>query len=120
MDIDTEGENERSNQLILFGRDVTKIPCFRNSMLYGIYAGVGLGLVTFLVTSRSRRSMEVALGSYMGTTLAYWSYCRYDHVKQKYAINDLKMLLQQKSVTVQETEVSGAKSAEQKGKLVDA
>lgn len=39
-------------QLVLFGRDVSKIPCFRNSFLTGIYGGVGCGIASFLATSK--------------------------------------------------------------------
>lgn len=39
-------------QFVIFGRDVSKIPCFRNSFLTGIYGGVGCGIASFLATSK--------------------------------------------------------------------
>ena len=36
--------DEERKHLYVFGRDVSEIPCFRNSFLYGISGGFGLGL----------------------------------------------------------------------------
>ncbi|EZA62360.1 hypothetical protein DMN91_010759 [Ooceraea biroi] len=116
MDTERTSESDKRKPVMLLGRDITKIPCFKRSMLNGIYTGIGSGLVTFLLTSRPRRALEVALGAYMSVSLVYWCHCRYTYVKQKYQLNDIKALQQQQSVNkeIEETEV------EQKGKLVNA
>lgn len=36
---------------MLFGRDVSKIPCFKDSFITGIYGGLGCGVASFLATS---------------------------------------------------------------------
>lgn len=36
--------DEERKHLVIFGRDVSEIPCFRNSFLYGIGSGIGTGL----------------------------------------------------------------------------
>lgn len=43
-DIDWDALDEERKHFYLFGRDVSEIPCFRNSFLYGIGSGVGVGL----------------------------------------------------------------------------
>lgn len=43
-DKDWDQIDEERKHLLLFGRDVSEIPCFRNSFLYGIGGGVGTGL----------------------------------------------------------------------------
>lgn len=90
-------ENDESKAVMLFGRDIRKIPCFKQSMLTGIYGGLAAGLATFMFTSRPKLSTNVALGSYMGIVVVYWCYCRYDYVKQKYALQDLQNILRQTS-----------------------
>lgn len=62
----------------LFGRDISQIPCFRNSFLYGIGGGIGIGLLTFLGTSRTTFSTHVGFGTFFCGTIAYWSWCRWD------------------------------------------
>lgn len=62
--------------LMLFGRDVSKIPCFRNSFLYGIGGGFAGGLLTFMFTSRPQLSTHSAMGVFMCVTFGYWAQCR--------------------------------------------
>lgn len=111
-------ESDQSKPVMLFGRDIRKIPCFKRSMLYGIYSGLATGLVTFMLTSRVKFSTNMALGSYMGVSVVYWCYCRYDHVMQKYALNDIQYIMRHRSMGVNE-EVDEAFQQQQK-KLVDA
>ncbi|KAL6431150.1 hypothetical protein ACFW04_007102 [Cataglyphis niger] len=118
MDAEIIDENNRSKTVMLFGRDISKIPCFKQSMLNGIYSGFATGLVTFMFTSRIKLSTNMALGSYMGVSVVYWCFCRYDYVMQKYAMDDIKHLLQKRSISTEE-EVNEA-FQDQQGKLVDA
>ncbi|TGZ56777.1 cytochrome c oxidase assembly protein COX20, mitochondrial [Temnothorax longispinosus] len=92
-------EDDQSKAVMLFGRDIRKIPCFKQSMLSGIYGGLAAGLATFLFTSRVKLSTNVALGSYMGVVVVYWCYCRYNYVVQKHALQDLQNVLQRTSVS---------------------
>lgn len=62
--------------LVIFGRDVSKIPCFRNSFLTGIYGGVGCGIASFLATSRAAQSTHIAVVSFTVITLGFWFNCR--------------------------------------------
>lgn len=61
----------------VFGRDVSQIPCFRNSFLYGISGGIGVGVLTFLGTSRPHLSTHVGFGSFFCGTMVYWMACRW-------------------------------------------
>ncbi|XP_011686105.1 PREDICTED: cytochrome c oxidase protein 20 homolog [Wasmannia auropunctata] len=97
MNVQGADEDDQSKAVMLFGRDIRKIPCFKHSMLNGIYSGLGAGLATFMFTSRTKLSTNVALGSYMGVVVVYWCYCRYNYVMQKYAMQDLQIVLRNKS-----------------------
>lgn len=74
----------------MFGRDVSKIPCFRNSFLYGIYSGFGGGLITFFLTSRTKFATDVAVASFAIVTLSYWCHCRYQYSVTKFEYAQLK------------------------------
>ncbi|XP_072762462.1 cytochrome c oxidase assembly protein COX20, mitochondrial-like [Anoplolepis gracilipes] len=116
--MDTENVDDPSKAVMLFGRDIRKIPCFKSSMLYGIYSGFATGLATFMFTSRIKLSTNMALGSYMGVSVVYWCYCRYDHVMQKYAVNDIQNMIRNRSASIQKEDNEAFQ--EQQGKLVDA
>ncbi|XP_012288683.1 cytochrome c oxidase protein 20 homolog [Orussus abietinus] len=70
-----------SKPLILFGRDVRRIPCFRDSFLYGISSGLGGLLTAFLFTSRGQLSCHIGMGTFVCVTLGYWTQCRYERLK---------------------------------------
>lgn len=42
--IEWETVDEDSRSLYIFGKDVSEMPCFRNSFLYGIGGGMGTGI----------------------------------------------------------------------------
>ncbi|XP_012537722.2 cytochrome c oxidase assembly protein COX20, mitochondrial [Monomorium pharaonis] len=115
MEVGKGDEDDQSKAVMLFGRDIRKIPCFKQSMLNGIYGGVATGLATFMFTSRARLSTNVAMGSYMGIVVVYWCYCRYNYVMQKYALQDLQNVLRETG-TVDELKEVGH---EHQKKLID-
>ncbi|XP_072939272.1 cytochrome c oxidase assembly protein COX20, mitochondrial [Epargyreus clarus] len=78
-----EDEDEKKG-LVIFGRDVSKIPCFRESFLYGVASGVGCGLASFIKTSKPMLSQHVGMGTFAITTLLYWSYCRVQWSRQRF------------------------------------
>ncbi|OWR50666.1 cytochrome c oxidase assembly protein COX20, mitochondrial [Danaus plexippus] len=91
-----EDQEEEGKGLVIFGRDVSKIPCFRESFLYGVSSGVGVGLAAFLKTSRPLFSQHVGMATFTVTTLLYWSYCRYEWSKQKFDAQLLQESLKDK------------------------
>ncbi|KAG6558476.1 MdBV-13 [Microplitis demolitor] len=86
--------------LILLGRDVAQMPCFRGSWLYGITSGVGSGILTFMFTSRVPLASHVTLGMTCGVTLVYFSVCRYRFAKEELMAARLKVLMKE-SVTLE-------------------
>lgn len=97
-------EDDQSKAVMLFGRDIRKVPCFKQSMLNGIYSGLAAGLATFMFTSRAKLATNVALGSYMSVVVTYWCYCRYNYVMEKYALQDLQNCLRQTAASDAEIE----------------
>lgn len=86
--------NEFFQGVYLFGRDISHIPCFRNSYLYGIGAGFAGGLTTFFFTSRTRLATHVGVGCFAATTLVYWTQCRYKFSQTKFQYAQLKAGMQ--------------------------
>lgn len=82
---------------MLFGRDLSRIPCFRNSYLYGISGGIGCGLIYFLLTSRVKASMDFGMASFAVITLSYWVQCRYNYSKTKFEMERVQELLRRKA-----------------------
>ncbi|XP_055712754.1 cytochrome c oxidase assembly protein COX20, mitochondrial [Phlebotomus papatasi] len=96
MSDDTDEYDEPNHKsLMIFGRDVSQIPCFRQSFLYGISGGIAAGFATFLFTSRTRLSSHAAVAFFCFTTLGYWSQCRYNWSKTKFEYNQLKRGMQE-------------------------
>ncbi|XP_032665138.1 cytochrome c oxidase assembly protein COX20, mitochondrial [Odontomachus brunneus] len=102
--METEDINldDQSKPVMLLGRDIRKIPCFKDSMLFGIYSSFATGLATFMFTSRVKLATNVALGSFSGVAMTFWCYCRYNYVMNKYAIAELQQTMQQARYAVDE------------------
>ncbi|XP_032468697.1 cytochrome c oxidase assembly protein COX20, mitochondrial [Phocoena sinus] len=76
------GEPGKGKPFKLLGiLDVENIPCARDSTLYGSLGSVVAGLGHFLITSRIRRSCDVAIGGFILVTLGCWFHCRYNYAK---------------------------------------
>ncbi|XP_055642814.1 cytochrome c oxidase assembly protein COX20, mitochondrial [Toxorhynchites rutilus septentrionalis] len=84
--------------VVLFGRDLSQIPCFRNSFLYGIGTGVATGFLAFLGTSRPQLSSHIGFSGFMATTLCYWFACRYNWSKKETDTQLLQTLIQQQAM----------------------
>ncbi|CAG9785632.1 unnamed protein product [Diatraea saccharalis] len=93
--LEEDSEDEKKG-LVIFGRDVSKIPCFRESFLYGVSSGVGVGLIAFLKTSKPMLAQHIGFGTFSLSTLMYWSYCRYQWSKQKFDAQLLQEALKDK------------------------
>nr|CAD7402871.1 unnamed protein product [Timema poppensis] len=94
----SEEEEETKRKLILFGRDVSEIPCFRNSYLYGISSGIGMGLTYFMFTSKVRMATHVGFGSFLGITMIYWIHCRYKYSLNKFNMGQLQAAMKKKAM----------------------
>lgn len=80
--------------IVIFGRDITKTPCFRNSFLYGICGGITCGLARFMFTSRVKSATDFAFASFVVITMGYWFQCRYEYSKTKFEMERMKHLLE--------------------------
>ncbi|ETV92724.1 hypothetical protein H310_13151 [Aphanomyces invadans] len=56
--------------------DITKEPCFRSALLWGIATGVGIGLHRFRVTRKVQTACDFALYSFVGVAGVSWVVCR--------------------------------------------
>uniref|UniRef100_A0A336MEV2 Cytochrome c oxidase assembly protein COX20, mitochondrial n=1 Tax=Culicoides sonorensis TaxID=179676 RepID=A0A336MEV2_CULSO len=93
-----EDEEQPHRHLYIFGRDVSEIPCFRSSFLYGISSGIAIGFLTFMKTSRPAFSSNVGMGSFIAITLGYWFPCRYQYSKDQFEYRKLQALMRDASI----------------------
>ncbi|XP_052867300.1 cytochrome c oxidase assembly protein COX20, mitochondrial [Anopheles cruzii] len=96
-EVDPEFDPPKRSSTI-FGRDISMIPCFRSSFLYGISFGIGVGFLAFLKTSRPQLSTHIGFGTFMATTIGYWFPCRYAWSKQKFDMAQLQEALKQQAL----------------------
>lgn len=57
---------------MFLGKDIKTIPCFRNSNMFGIIGGFGMGIGYFLCTSQTLRATHFGFGSFIVISCAYW------------------------------------------------
>ncbi|KAK9753425.1 Cytochrome c oxidase assembly protein COX20 [Popillia japonica] len=89
---------DEDKSIIIFGQDITKIPCFRNSFLYGISGGLGAGLFYFMLTSKPLMASHCGMASFTAITLVYWFQCRYNYSKTRFEMMRIQKLLRQQAV----------------------
>lgn len=106
-----EEDTVSKRRLVLFGRDISEIPCFRNSFLYGASGGVVGGLAYFLFTSKTRQACHAAVSSFSIITLGYWFYCRYEFSRKRLELEKMKSYLE-KRVLVEGTEMEKVNEVE--------
>ncbi|XP_037581098.1 cytochrome c oxidase assembly protein COX20, mitochondrial [Dermacentor silvarum] len=80
--------------VMFMGRNIEEIPCFRQVFITGILSGLGIGFGTFMLTSRPRRSADAAVYSFVGITMFYWFYCRYQFSVQNFEYRRLQREIQ--------------------------
>uniref|UniRef100_A0A2S2PPU0 Cytochrome c oxidase assembly protein COX20, mitochondrial n=1 Tax=Schizaphis graminum TaxID=13262 RepID=A0A2S2PPU0_SCHGA len=88
--------DEDHKPLMFLGKDVSRIPCFRNSFLYGIVGGFTMGIGYFLCTSRTLRSTHFGFGSFVTISSVYWCLCRYNYDNTEEKLNELKGIIKAK------------------------
>ncbi|CAH1979815.1 unnamed protein product [Acanthoscelides obtectus] len=93
-----EADSAAEKSLFIFGRDISKIPCFRNSLLYGIGGGIAFGLARFMITSQPLRSTNFAVYSFSLVTIAYWIQCRYTYSKKRFEMLKMQELMKANSL----------------------
>ncbi|XP_054169114.1 cytochrome c oxidase assembly protein COX20, mitochondrial-like [Oppia nitens] len=79
-------DDEPNKEILFFGRNLNQIPCFKESFLYGLLAGVGGGLMTFTATSRVSKATNTAVFTFTGFVLMYWFYCRHNLARNRFNV----------------------------------
>jgi cytochrome c oxidase assembly protein subunit 20 len=102
-----EAREKKKTGVKIFGRNVSDVPCFRESFMYGILGGVGVGLGFFLFTSRVRRAVDIAVYSYGGITVGTWSYCRYERARHNLELARFKHQIREEQLNVGVTNRNG-------------
>ncbi|XP_030854840.1 cytochrome c oxidase assembly protein COX20, mitochondrial [Strongylocentrotus purpuratus] len=76
-----EDESKSESLLSRVTGEIHRVPCMRTALLYGVGGGFSVGLVTFLLTSRVKRSTDMGILSLVAVTLGSFTYCRYTRAK---------------------------------------
>ncbi|CAD5111093.1 DgyrCDS440 [Dimorphilus gyrociliatus] len=75
-------QEEESSGFIFLGKDISKIPCFKQAFTSGILGGITTGFGYFFYSSNVKKSCNIGVGSYALVTLGFYSYCRYKFTKK--------------------------------------
>lgn len=89
-------DGEQKKGFVFLGKDISKIPCFRTSLLTGIGGGVIAGLGYFMFTSRVKRAADVAILSYVTVTAGRWVHCRHQFEQAKEKEKIFKKAIQER------------------------
>ncbi|XP_063987205.1 cytochrome c oxidase assembly protein COX20, mitochondrial [Diachasmimorpha longicaudata] len=122
-DLDTRikeriAQNEANKQsLVLFGRDMTKIPCFKQSFINGILSGVGAGILVFMFTSKPKLASHSMVGTFGVVTLGYFGVCRYQYAHEQLMIAKMQGLMREAKIT---EGLEHEEKIKEIGKLLDA
>jgi len=84
---------EYERKLVLFGTDVGSIPCYRNTFLYGLTSGFAGGIAHFAFFSRISNATRFGVYSFVGVTLSYWIYCRWNYAVTRFKHKQIKQAL---------------------------
>ncbi|CEG83106.1 hypothetical protein RMATCC62417_17078 [Rhizopus microsporus] len=71
-------------------KDINKIPCSRNALLYGMAAGVAMGAVRFMSKRMIPTSANWAVGTFCGVSAISFEMCQMDR-RQK--LEKLRMIV---------------------------
>ncbi|XP_050533571.1 cytochrome c oxidase assembly protein COX20, mitochondrial [Daktulosphaira vitifoliae] len=94
----TVSNDDDHKPFMFLGKDVSKIPCFRNSYFYGILGGIASGLGCFMLTSKPKKAVNVGFGSFFVISTSYWILCRYNYSITEKRMNELKdVIIEKKS-----------------------
>jgi cytochrome c oxidase assembly protein subunit 20 len=79
-------------------KDIFKVPCFKQTMIYSISSWISVGLLTFLFTSKPMFSSHCGFASYLVVTLGYFTHCRFEFKKQQTLINQFQDMILKKNI----------------------
>ncbi|CAH0386844.1 unnamed protein product [Bemisia tabaci] len=78
------------HDIFFLGRNLTEFPCFRSSLLTGVFSAIAGGVAYFLYSSRPAHSCNAAMATFGVSTMCYWTVCRYGYYKQKVELLEIE------------------------------
>lgn len=97
VDIEHSGKEEHRQSFTIFGEPVIKTKCQRNAFITAITGGIICGLISFLITSNSRKSTRIGMASYGVIGISYAIYCAVDEINTRNEIKKLRHLMYETS-----------------------
>jgi len=90
-----EDEPEPEKRTFFFnGSDMSKVPCFRDTLMYAIGSAMTVGVTYNLATSRS--PYKLAFGTFSAVYFGYFIACRYNHRMEQHSIQGIKSAILKK------------------------
>ena len=90
-----EDEPEEERKGFMFnGHDLSKVPCFKNSFMYGIGSGTLVGVVYNLALSRN--PFKLAFATYGVVTFGYFFVCRYNYRMSEAELKKIRHAMRQR------------------------
>uniref|UniRef100_A0A6V7I2I0 Cytochrome c oxidase assembly protein COX20, mitochondrial n=1 Tax=Bracon brevicornis TaxID=1563983 RepID=A0A6V7I2I0_9HYME len=90
-----QNELQKQEPIFLLGRDITKVACFKPSMITGMLSGAAGGILTFMFTSKPNLASHTMIGSFIVMTMGYYGVCRYQFAKEMMMVDKMKGLMQE-------------------------
>ena len=88
-----EDDNEEPERrgFMFRGTDLSKAPCMKNSFMYAIGSGMGVGVVYNLALSRN--PFKIAYATYTVVLFGYYGVCRYQYRMREAEMKKLKHVM---------------------------
>lgn len=96
-DVEHSGREGHRQSFTIFGEPVIKTKCQRNAFITAITGGIICGLISFLITSNSRKSTRIGMASYGAIGISYAIYCAVDEINTRNELKKLRHLLYETS-----------------------
>ena len=87
-----EPDDEPRRGFMFNGTDLSKVPCFKNSFMYGIGSGTMVGV--FYNLAFSRNPFKLAFATYACVTFGYFGVCRYQYRQSEAEMKKIRHAMQ--------------------------
>jgi len=89
-----EDEPDEEKKGFMFnGQEMSKVPCFKDSWMYGIGTGMVVGVTYNLALSRN--PFKIAFWSYAAVTFGYFGVCRYNYRQREAEMKKIRHAMKQ-------------------------
>ncbi|XP_028409711.1 cytochrome c oxidase assembly protein COX20, mitochondrial-like isoform X1 [Dendronephthya gigantea] len=85
---DDGSESPESTSQGKWSWDIQKIPCARESLLFGISSGLVIGSAVFIKTKIVRKACDYAVGTFAVLSFTSWEICSYQRYRKRQKVRE--------------------------------